>query len=183
MYYLGVALAAAACCTGGLMDVLIAKCEGVSTPVLVNWSAISGLGISISFSVLQSTSRILSPEMTLISWSDWLILTGLAVSGLLAFTSMTQALKLISPNLVSSLRALELVFAYGVQILITGAYPDIWSCLGGGFILIGVLILAFQDKLYEIMSTVEIRFDPRIYQTLPVQNTHQGWDEQSRLYG
>jgi len=165
------------------MSVLIAKCEGVSTPVLVNWTAISGLIISISFSLIESASHILSPEILNISWSDWLILTGLAVSGLLGFTSMTQALKLISPNIVSSLRALELVLAYGVQTIITRTYPDICSCLGGGFILTGVLILAFQDKLYEIMSTVRIRPDPHVYQTLPVQNTHQGWDEQSRLYG
>ena len=37
LYYLGVSLAVTACCTGGLMDMVIAKCEGVSTPVLVNW--------------------------------------------------------------------------------------------------------------------------------------------------
>ena len=113
--------------------------QGVSIPVLVNWAAISGLFIAIGFSQLQTGSRILSADIVSISWSDWIILIGLAVSGLLAFTSMALALKLISPNLVSSLRTLELVLAYSVQILITGENPDIWSCFGGVLILIGFL--------------------------------------------
>ena len=46
-------------------------------------------------------------------------LPGLAVSGLLAFTTLTRSLQLISPNLVSSLRTLELVLAFLVQSLLT----------------------------------------------------------------
>ena len=90
-----------------------------------------------------------------ISWSDWIILVGLAISGLLAFTSMTLALKLISPNLVSSLRTLELVLAYGVQDLVTGEHPEIWSCFGEGKILVGVLMLIFQDNILEMCSLIQ----------------------------
>ena len=76
-----------------IKNIMVLSLQGVSTPVLVNWSAISGLFISIGFSQLQSGSRILSPDIVKICWSDWLILAILAVSGLLAFTSMTHALK------------------------------------------------------------------------------------------
>jgi len=185
LYYVGVALAATACVTGGLMDVLVAKCEGVSTPVLVNWAAISGLIISISYSLLQSTSRILSPDIYLISSSDWLILTGLAVSGLLAFTSLTKALKLISPNIVSSLRALELVLAFIVQTVITGATPDIWSCFGGGLVFSGVLILTFQKKIYKTFCKEVLPVLPPeiVSQTSSSQPRQEGLDEYSRLYG
>jgi drug/metabolite transporter (DMT)-like permease len=102
---------------------------------LVNWAAISGLIISVGFSQVLSGCRFISSNIVKISWTDWLILIGLAVSGLLAFTSMTYAPKLISPNLVSSLKTLELVLAYAVQTLVTGENPDIWSCFGGGLIL------------------------------------------------
>ena len=201
LYYVGVALAATACVTGGLMDVLVAKCEvsrtiilttptihtlqGVSTPVLVNWAAISGLIISISYSLLQSTSRILSPDIYLISSSDWLILIGLSVSGLLAFTSLTKALKLISPNIVSSLRALELVLAFIVQTVITGATPDIWSCFGGGLVFSGVLILTFQKKIYETFCKEVLPVLPQenVSQTSSSQPRQEGLDEYSRLYG
>jgi len=177
LYYVGVAVAATACCTGGLTNVLIAKCEGVSTWVLLNWAAISGLGIVIAFSQTEFGSHILSPDILCISWLDWIVLIGLAVSGILAFSSMVKPLKLISPNLVSSLRTLELVLAYVVQIIITGDNPDIWSCFGGGFILIGVLVLAFQDKISEMFSPSQRPQGP----TLPEQYRYQSLDELSRL--
>ena len=128
---------------------MVLSLQGVSTPVLVNWSAISGLFISIGFCQLQSGSRILSSDFVKICWSDWLILVILAVSGLLAFTSMTHALKLISPNLVSALRTLELALAYGVQATVLGENPDIWSCCGGGLIFTGVLLLTFHENISD----------------------------------
>jgi len=151
LYYIGVSLAVTACCTGGLLDVLVARCEGVSTPVLVNWSAILGLGIAVLYSQLQSASSVLSADIVKIGWADWLILIGLAVSGLLAFTSRTQAIKFIAPNLVTSLRTLELVLAFGVQSLITGESPALLPCIGGGLILGGILLLTFQGKIYEVI--------------------------------
>ena len=42
-------------------------------------------------------------------------MSGLAVSGLVAFTTLTRSLQLISPNLVASLRCLELVLAFLLQ--------------------------------------------------------------------
>ena len=68
------------------------------------------------------------------------------MSGLLAFTTLTRSLQLVSPNLVSSLRCVELVLAFAVQGLITLQVPSIISCVGGGLIIIGVIILAFQVR-------------------------------------
>ena len=59
------------------------------------------------------------------------------MSGLVAFTTLTRSLQLISPNLVASLRSLELVLAFLVQAVITGQPPQTLSWLGGGLILIG----------------------------------------------
>ena len=140
---------------------------------MVNWAAISGLIISVGFSQVLSGCRLLSSDIVKISWSDWLILIGLAVSGLLAFTSMTYALKLISPNLVSSLRTLELVLAYVVQTIVTGENPDIWSCFGGGLILTGVLMLTFQDKIYEMFLMLQWSPSVSFYQTIPVMYRYQ----------
>ena len=97
----------------------------------------------------------------------------MALSSLMAFTSMTLALKLISPNLASSLRTLELVLAYGVQALVTEENPDIWSCFGGGLILSGVLMLTFQDKISEIFSVIQVSPYVGFYQTIPAQNGYQ----------
>ena len=62
---------------------------------------------------------------------------GLSVCGLVAFTTLTLALQLISPNLVSSLRCLEMVAAFLVQSLITGATPSLLSSAGGLLVILG----------------------------------------------
>jgi len=173
LFYVGVILASTGCVTGGLMDVLIAKCQGVSTAVLVCWSAICGLVITILSSLIMSNSRILSSNIVSISLSDWIILILLAISGLFAFSTLTHALKLISPNLVASLRSLELVLAYSVQVLWLGESPDTWSCLGGGLIFVGVLVLAAQDKIKQIFQYRRRHYVPY----------HHTAEEYSRLYG
>ena len=129
------------------MDVLVAKCTEVSTPVLVLWTAVIGLVISLIYCLTTPSSHILSPDISSLSWSTWATYTGLALSGLLAFTTLTKSLQLISPNMVASLRSLELVLAFLVQSLLTGTSPEPLSCLGGGLILSGVLLLAFQDHI------------------------------------
>jgi len=157
LYFIGAALAGTGCVTGGLTRVLITKCgEGVSIPLLVNWSALWGIIFSAGFCFFQPGSSILSPSITTISARDWLIFLGLALSGLMAFTLMTQALKLISPNLVSAFRALELVLAFAVQAILTGEAPDTLPCLGGSLILAGVLALTFQEKILNWFSFSQI---------------------------
>ena len=92
---------------------------------------------------------------------------------------MTHALKLISPNLVSALRTLELVLAYGVQAIVLGENPDIWSCFGGGLIFMGVLVLTFQDNISDWFSWRPVLRNDHYYPTV----SYRGFDEYSRLYG
>ena len=176
-------MAVTGCCMGGLNRVLIAKCEGVSIPVLVSWAAGWGLVLSIGYCLLQPGSLILSTFITKISCTDWLLLLGLALSGLLAFTSMTHALKLISPNLVSSFRTLELVLAYVVQALLTEEAPETWSCVGGVLILAGVLVLTFQENISDILASHQMWHYGNLYQTVTAQSAYQSLDDVSRLYG
>ena len=75
-YAVGVVLAITACLTGGLMDVLVAKCEDVSTAVLVLWTAVIGLGISVLYELLHSGSNILSADIINIPALDWAIFVG-----------------------------------------------------------------------------------------------------------
>ena len=64
-----------------------------------------------------------------------------------AFTSLTLALQLISPNMVSSLRCLEMVGAFLVQSVITRQAPNILSSIGGGLITIGIIILGAEERI------------------------------------
>jgi len=147
MFTIGVVLAVIACVSGGFMDVLIAKCISVSASVLILWTAVIGFLIAVTYGLLNPGSYILSINVVNIPARDWAIFFGLSISGLLAFFTLTKSLQMISPNLVASLRTLELVLAFSVQSLITGLAPDILSCVGGTFIFVGVLMLALQDQL------------------------------------
>ena len=133
----------------------------MASPVLVNMSAVLGLVVSLAYCLGDSESLILSSRVTSMSWQQWTtflgqlqsiflfpmtvkLSPGLSLSGLLAFTTAVKSLQLVSPNLVSSLRCVELVLAFGVQSLITMEAPSLLSCLGAGLINLGVIILAFH---------------------------------------
>merc|ERR1712154_443864 len=78
---------------------------------------------------------------------NWALITGLSVSGLMAFTTLTLSLQLVSPNMVSSLRCLEMVGAFLVQSIITHQAPNILSSIGGGLITTGIIILGAEEKI------------------------------------
>ena len=165
-YYFGVLVAVTACISGGTMDVLVAKCGEVSTSVLVIWSSVTGLVMSVVYNLIQdSSSHILSSRILEISWQQWITFLGLTILGMLAFTSLTRSLQLISPNLVASLRCLELVLAFIVQSLITDVLPDIVSATGAVLITIGVLMVTYQEKVMkikeELMEKMQFKIDRR----------------------
>ena len=74
--YLGIFLAVTACIASGLMDVLVAKCVEVSASVLMLWTAIMGLVISIIYCLNTAQSQILSADLLHITWRDWALYFG-----------------------------------------------------------------------------------------------------------
>ena len=129
----------------------------MSLPVLVNWVGLCGLMVSIIYSLLDPSSLLLSSGILSMSVYDWLLLIGLALGGLTAFSLMVKALHLISPSLVSSLRSTELVVAFVVQTVLTGQAPNLWQCLGASLVMAGVLLLAMQQNIH-LVFTVFLRW-------------------------
>ena len=74
--YLGIFLAVTACIASGLMDVLVAKCVEVSASVLMLWTAIMGLVISIIYCLNTAQSQIFSADFLHITWRDWALYFG-----------------------------------------------------------------------------------------------------------
>jgi len=157
LYYVGLILALVSCFCGGVMNVVVSKCSSVASPVLVNMSAVLGLAMSLAYCLGDSESLIISSRVTSMTWQQWATFGGLSLSGLLAFTTLTKSLQLVSPNLVSSLRCVELVLAFGVQSLITMEVPSPLSCVGAGLIIIGVIVLAYHATFEKLEDEV-IRF-------------------------
>ena len=107
------------------MNVMVSRLKHVSSNILVLWSAVSGVLMSVIYCLSEGTSSILSYRIYETTWIQWttfiglsiffcsnismIIIVGLSLSGLIAFTTLTLSLQLISPNIVASLRCLELV--------------------------------------------------------------------------
>merc|ERR1719348_716632 len=104
--------------------------------------------------------------ITSITLKDWLILIGLALSGLLAFTLVIHALKLMSANLVSAFWTLELVLAICAQAVLYGEIPDSWSFAGSSFVLIGALSLTFEEHISGLFSSCSNERQTSMYTSL-----------------
>lgn len=156
-YYLGVAMAVTACVAQGVTCVMVAKVRAVVTPVLANWASIMGLVMGVLYWLIEdrNTGLSLEDETPL----NWALITGLSTCGLVAFTTLTLSLQLVSPNMVSSLRCLEMVVAFLVQSVITGLAPNILSSIGGGLITLGIVILGAEESIAagieEVVSRIK----------------------------
>ena len=61
---------------------------------------------------------------------DWLYLSGFAVVGFVAVTSLYQALRLAEASAVGTIKTSEIAVSYALQVTLVGVYPTIYSALG-----------------------------------------------------
>ncbi|TRY71642.1 hypothetical protein TCAL_03122 [Tigriopus californicus] len=145
-YFYGACLAISCALCGAMCNILIKKCDGISSTSLVFVAGIAGILISVVGCVLDETDHIIS-SMEELTPMTWFILLVLSFIGVLAYLSMTEALKAISPTSVSVLRALEIILAYFCQIMFLGQYPNL-TCVAGAFlVMLSVVGIAIEEKL------------------------------------
>ena len=75
-YYLGVLLAVTACLSAGSMNVMVSTCKHVSSNILVSWSAVSGVIMSVIYCLSEGTSSILSNKIYDTTCVHWATLGG-----------------------------------------------------------------------------------------------------------
>ena len=114
-YYLGAVLAVSAAVTGAMANVVIARCEKVSSKVMVFYSGLGGVILAFICSSFDADNKIIFAVST-ISTNQWLILVFLGLMGLVGHFAMTRSLRLIPPTTVAVLRAMEIVLAYIAQV-------------------------------------------------------------------
>ena len=114
-YYIGVMLALSCALCGAMANVSMAKCEKVSSKVLMFYSGLGGLLLSLLVSALDPAADLLL-TLASIPGTTWMLLTVLGVMGILGCFSMSASLRLIPPTTVAMLRALEIIMAYIAQV-------------------------------------------------------------------
>ena len=115
-YYLGVLLALGTALTGSLANVSIAKCDRVSSKVMVFYSGLGGVFIALICIVFDQESKV-EFNILLTEAATWPLLLLLGLMGILGYFSLTRSLRLIPPTTVAVLRAMEIILAYVVQVI------------------------------------------------------------------
>ena len=144
-YSFGAVMAICCAVCGALCNVSINKCPNVHSVALVFLSGVAGAVISIIGCLLDTESQVIF-NMEALSLKTWSILVLISVIGVLAYFSMTESLKYITPTSLSVLRALEIVFAYACQIILLGQMPDWMSILGASLVMLSVIGIAMIEK-------------------------------------
>ena len=114
-YYLGVLMAVCTAMFGALNNVVIARCEKVSSKVMVFYAGLGGVIIAFICSYFDEENKIIY-NISAISGNQWLILTAMGSAGIIGHFCMTRSLRLIPPTTVAVLRAKEIILAYVAQV-------------------------------------------------------------------
>merc|ERR1719283_234930 len=150
-YYIGAILALGTAIVGSTANVIIAKCERVSSSVMVFYSGLGGVILAFAFSIMDPANRIIF-NITAVPYDEWLILLMLGGSGLLGYYSMTRSLQLIPPTTVAVLRALEIILAYVAQAAVMGEIPNVLAITGSSIVMLCVIGFALEETFYSCID-------------------------------
>jgi len=150
-YYIGAILALGTAIVGSTANVIIAKCERVSSSVMVFYSGLGGVILAFAFSIMDPDNRIIF-NITAVPYDEWLILLMLGGSGLLGYYSMTRSLQLIPPTTVAVLRALEIILAYVAQAAVMGEIPNVLAITGSSIVMLCVIGFALEETFYSCID-------------------------------
>eukprot|EP00088_Acartia_fossae_P056587 TRINITY_DN6589_c0_g1_i3.p1 TRINITY_DN6589_c0_g1~~TRINITY_DN6589_c0_g1_i3.p1 ORF type:complete len:511 (+),score=93.16 TRINITY_DN6589_c0_g1_i3:144-1676(+) len=145
-YYIGVVLALSTAIVGSTANVIIAKCESVSSSVMVFYSGLGGVVLALGCSFMDPDNRIVF-NIGSIPYNEWLILMMLGGSGLVGYYSMTRSLQLIPPTTVAVLRALEIILAYIAQAAVMGEIPNVLAITGSTIVMFSVIAFALEETI------------------------------------
>eukprot|EP00091_Calanus_sinicus_P015788 TRINITY_DN34506_c0_g1_i1.p1 TRINITY_DN34506_c0_g1~~TRINITY_DN34506_c0_g1_i1.p1 ORF type:complete len:134 (-),score=52.91 TRINITY_DN34506_c0_g1_i1:125-526(-) len=129
-----------------MANVIIAKCEKVSSSVMVFFSGLGGVVLALVFSIFDKDNRIIF-NFTSISFEQWLILAMLGGMGIIGYFSMTRSLQLIPPTTVAVLRAMEIILAYIAQAVVMREVPDSLAIMGSSLVMLSVVAFALEELI------------------------------------
>ena len=155
LYYIGVIIALSAALAKGVLNICVNQCSKIKSTVLMWWTGFGGIFISLIAFTFDKNARMLSTEIFEVSYTEWLLLFGLAISGLIGYFCMTKSLQMIDPTCVAFVRSLEIIFGYIVQITILGQIPSVLSLSGAILVFMAVAAYSLQ---YRIMAVIPYHF-------------------------
>jgi len=163
-YWTGAGFAIGCVLTGTYHNVIVPLCKDVKSPILVLWVGIAAIIVSSIAAQFDPKALIATGRISEMSREMWLIIFGLALSGMMAYICLTRALQLVSPTLVSSLRSLEILFAYGVESILFNSLPSATTFIGAALVVIAVTFITLEEHLTLLINRIKRR--PSDYQQI-----------------
>ena len=154
-YYIGVIIALSAALAKGVLNICVNQCAKIKSTVLMWWTGFGGFFVSLIAFTFDKNARMLSTQIFEITYTEWLLLLGISLSGLTGYFCMTKSLQKIDPTCVAFVRSLEIIFGYIVQITILGQIPTVLSLSGAILVFIAVAAYSLQ---YRIMAIIPYHF-------------------------
>lgn len=156
LYWVGIGLALAGACTGGLINVSINALKDVNSCLLMFWAGMISVLCSLTYLSFDRNSKIFTGEP--LDWTFVGQILALSLVGISANWMATGSYQLIDPTICSVLRAQEVIFAYTIQCVVMQEVPFYLSFIGAALVITSAVCMPLQKyvvpKLPERMRWI-----------------------------
>ena len=121
LYWIGIGLAMAGACTGGLINVSINAMKNVNSCLIMFWAGFISIICSLLYLSFDRNSRIFTGQP--LDWTFGGQILALSLVGTSANWMATGSYQLLDPTICSVLRAQEVIFAYTIQCVVMQEMP------------------------------------------------------------
>ena len=125
-----------------------------SFAVLLCYRNLANLIVAMILPAFVGNQRILFPSVDVKMYDirQWLGIVAVTLIGFIHYATRYMAIKLISPTLISFIRASEIVLAYIIQLAILGTKPYATSLIGSGLVMVACIAIIFESLAVQRMN-------------------------------
>ena len=140
--------------TRTLIKFLLKNKSTKSFAVLLCYRNFANLIVAMVLPAFGGNQRILFPSVDVKMYDiwQWLGIVAVTIIGFIHYVTRYMAVKLISPTLVSFIRASEIVLAYVIQLVILGTKPYVTSLIGSGLVVVACIAIIFESLVIQKMN-------------------------------
>lgn len=147
-YYLGALLAVSGAVICSFNNVCVSgSLKHINSMVLVGYVGAASFVISIVCTSFDKKQRIFSSHIVDIAAGEWALILGMSILGIFAYFSVTKALQLIDPTVVSVLRSTEILLGFFVQVAIMHQIPDAFAVVGASIVFLSIIMIALEANI------------------------------------
>ena len=140
--------------TRTLIKFLLKNKSTKSFALLLCYRNFANLIVAMVLPAFGGNQRILFPSVDVKMYDiwQWLGIVAVTIIGFIHYVTRYMAVKLISPTLVSFIRASEIVLAYVIQLVILGTKPYVTSLIGSGLVVVACIAIIFESLVIQKMN-------------------------------